>query len=210
MLEQQWAQGDDPLVGRLRSARLDPVDDLRPAQASRSCTPAARHATTASRSCRAPTAPTWRRARATTDGTQLPGQIGNFAVAGHRVGKGEPFLNLDQLRAGDAVVVETKVHLVRLPGAGRPATGDPTVARTRTGCPGGEIVTPDRRRRVIAAGAQPSGCATDRGALMTMTTCHPKFTATQRMIVHAVLRPRPCRCDRCRACPRRLYAGGTI
>ncbi len=50
-------------------------------------------------------------------GTALPGQVGNFAVAGHRVGKGEPFLNLDQLRAGDAVIVETKYVLVRLPGA---------------------------------------------------------------------------------------------
>ena len=40
--------------------------------------------------------------------TQLPGQTGNFAIAGHRVGKGEPFLNLDKLRPGDAVIVETK------------------------------------------------------------------------------------------------------
>ena len=40
-------------------------------------------------------------------GTALPGQVGNFAVAGHRVGKGEPFLNLDQLQPGDAVVIET-------------------------------------------------------------------------------------------------------
>ena len=40
-------------------------------------------------------------------GTALPGQVGNFAVAGHRVGKGEPFLNLDHLRPGDAVIIET-------------------------------------------------------------------------------------------------------
>ena len=52
-------------------------------------------------------------------GTALPGQVGNFAIAGHRVGKGEPFLNLDQLRPGDAVIVETAVVLVRLPGARR-------------------------------------------------------------------------------------------
>ena len=41
-------------------------------------------------------------------GTALPGAVGNFAVAGHRVGKGEPFLNVDKLRPGDAVIVETK------------------------------------------------------------------------------------------------------
>src|SRR4051794_648449 len=40
-------------------------------------------------------------------GTALPGQVGNFAVAGHRVGNGEPFLNLDHLRAGDAIIVRT-------------------------------------------------------------------------------------------------------
>src|SRR6202034_3278497 len=44
------------------------------------------------------------------DGTALPGQIGDFAVAGHRVGKGEPFLNLDKLQPGDAVVVETATN----------------------------------------------------------------------------------------------------
>ncbi|MDH5277825.1 MAG: class E sortase, partial [Actinomycetota bacterium] len=37
----------------------------------------------------------------------LPGRVGNFAVAGHRATNGEPFAYLDQLRAGDAVVVET-------------------------------------------------------------------------------------------------------
>jgi sortase A len=40
--------------------------------------------------------------------TALPGAVGNFAVAGHRVGKGEPFLNIDKLRAGDSIIVETK------------------------------------------------------------------------------------------------------
>ena len=39
--------------------------------------------------------------------TALPGRIGNFAVAGHRATNGEPFAALDQVRAGDAVVVET-------------------------------------------------------------------------------------------------------
>ena len=28
----------------------------------------------------------------------MPGEQGNFALAGHRVGKGSPFLDLDQLR----------------------------------------------------------------------------------------------------------------
>ena len=57
-------------------------------------------------------------------GTALPGAVGNFAVAGHRVGKGEPFLNVDKLRSGDAVIVETKSELVRLPGQGHRARPD--------------------------------------------------------------------------------------
>src|SRR6478735_10406533 len=40
-------------------------------------------------------------------GTALPGDVGNFAVAGHRATHGEPFANLDQLDVGDSVVVET-------------------------------------------------------------------------------------------------------
>ena len=40
-------------------------------------------------------------------GSALPGQVGNFAVAGHRIGNGEPFRRLLELRAGDEVVVET-------------------------------------------------------------------------------------------------------
>jgi len=37
----------------------------------------------------------------------MPGEQGNFAMAGHRVGRGSPFLALDVLEPGDPVVVET-------------------------------------------------------------------------------------------------------
>lgn len=40
--------------------------------------------------------------------TAQPGQIGNFAVAGHRVTHGQPFARLMELNAGDTVVVETR------------------------------------------------------------------------------------------------------
>jgi len=36
-----------------------------------------------------------------------PGQVGNFAVAAHRVTNGEPFRKLPELRPGDEVIVET-------------------------------------------------------------------------------------------------------
>jgi sortase A len=115
-------------------------------------------------------------------GTALPGQRGNFAVAGHRVGKGEPFLNLDQLRAGDAVIVETESHwyVYRVKGA----HGDLS-AEDADGIPGRQIVSPGDGSVLLAV---PDHLDTRPGeALMTMTTCHPKFTAAKRMIVYAQL-----------------------
>lgn len=43
--------------------------------------------------------------------TARPGQIGNFALAGHRVTHGEPFHDFPDLRKGDKVVVETRTHV---------------------------------------------------------------------------------------------------
>ena len=40
-------------------------------------------------------------------GTQLPGQKGNFAVAGHRTGAGGPMRDIDKFQPGDLVYVET-------------------------------------------------------------------------------------------------------
>lgn len=45
------------------------------------------------------------------ESTQLPGQIGNFAIAGHRITHGEPFARLLELQPGDKVVVETKGYI---------------------------------------------------------------------------------------------------
>jgi LPXTG-site transpeptidase (sortase) family protein len=39
--------------------------------------------------------------------TELPGEAGNFAIAGHRLGNGGPFRNIDKFRAGDIITVET-------------------------------------------------------------------------------------------------------
>ena len=41
-------------------------------------------------------------------GTQLPGQLGNFAVAAHDITAGNPFLHLKSLRAGEKIYVTTK------------------------------------------------------------------------------------------------------
>lgn len=133
--------------------------------------------------------------------SQLPGQKGDFAIAGHRVGKGEPFLNLDKLHAGDPVIVETGtrwyVYCVigagpehdscdpRAAGASLANTyADPTGAKV----PGREVVDPSDGAVVLPVPGDrdvPAARAVTR--YLTMTTCTPKFTAAQRMIVHAVL-----------------------
>jgi len=115
-------------------------------------------------------------------GTAMPGRVGNFAVAGHRVGKGEPFLNLDKLQAGDAVIVETKDdwYVYRVKGLDHGLTEPDS-----DGIPGREIVDPGDGAVLLPVPDHPGARPTER--LMTMTTCHPKFTATERMIVHAAL-----------------------
>ncbi|HET9969233.1 MAG TPA: sortase [Streptosporangiaceae bacterium] len=43
-------------------------------------------------------------------GTQWPGQLGNFAVAGHRVTAGNPFWSLPSMKDGDLVYVQTRLN----------------------------------------------------------------------------------------------------
>jgi sortase A len=116
--------------------------------------------------------------------TQLPGQIGNFAVAGHRVGKGEPFLNLDKLKPGDPVVIETRTSWFVYKVKGDPTSGD-LATKGSDGVPGREVVDPSDGSVILPVPDHATAKPTE--ALMTMTTCDPKFTATQRMIVFSSL-----------------------
>jgi sortase A len=117
-------------------------------------------------------------------GTAMPGQQGNVAFAGHRVGRGSPFLDLDQLRPGDPVVVETADAWFVYRVLGDPATGSFT--SDPSGIPGQEIVRPTD---VSVISPTPGGPAAGpaSGAYLTLTTCHPKFSARQRLIIHARL-----------------------
>ncbi|TKJ30643.1 class E sortase [Blastococcus sp. CCUG 61487] len=113
--------------------------------------------------------------------TAMPGEQGNFAVAGHRVGRGSPFLDLDRMQPGDPVVVETADSWFVYRVLGDPATGD--FGADPSGIPGRQIVRPSQVD-VIAptpGGGEPSG------AYLTLTTCHPKYSAQQRLIIHARL-----------------------
>lgn len=112
-------------------------------------------------------------------GTALPGEQGNFAVAGHRVGRGSPFLEIDELRAGDPIVVETagSWYVYRVLAA------DGAV-------PGQRIVRPEDVSVIAPTpGGAPDG--PPDGAYLTLTTCHPEYSAQQRLIVHAALEGGP-------------------
>jgi sortase A len=116
-------------------------------------------------------------------GTAMPGQQGNLAIAGHRVGRGSPFLDLDALRPGDPIVVEVADGWFTYRVLGDPATGDFT---DPGGVPGQRIVTPaDVEVIAPVPGGAPDAAPT--GSYLTLTTCHPRYSAQQRLVVHAVL-----------------------
>jgi len=116
-------------------------------------------------------------------GTAMPGQPGNFAVAGHRVGRGSPFLDLDQMQPGDPIVVETADAWFVYRVLGDAATGN--LDTDPSGIPGMEIVPPTDVSVISPTPGDLSGTVTD--AYLTLTTCHPKYSARQRLIIHARL-----------------------
>jgi sortase (surface protein transpeptidase) len=120
--------------------------------------------------------------------TAMPGEQGNFAVAGHRVGRGSPFLDLDRLRPGDAIVVETAGEWYVYRVLGDPASG--SFEGDPSGIPGMEIVRPTDVDVISPTPGGPAGGEAS-GAYLTLTTCHPKYSAQQRLIIHAQLEGGP-------------------
>ncbi len=104
-------------------------------------------------------------------GTALPGQIGNFAVAGHRVTHGEPFRELPELRPGDMVVVETS---------------DAVYTYELSSNPNRLVVQPAETWVLDPIPGKPDGTAPDR-ARITLTTCAELFHSSDRMIAFGQL-----------------------
>ncbi len=92
-------------------------------------------------------------------GSAMAGEAGNMVVAGHRVTHGRPFRNIDQLVAGDQILVTAR---------GRQATYQ--VASKF-------VVTPDRTDI-----ANPTDTP-----MLTMFACHPPGSARLRYVVRADL-----------------------
>ncbi|HVE98550.1 MAG TPA: class E sortase [Mycobacteriales bacterium] len=100
-------------------------------------------------------------------GTAMPGAVGNTVVSGHRTTYGAPFGDIDRLDPGDALVLET-----------RDAWYTYRVVRE-------EIVRPTDVDVILPVPRQPDAKPTK--ALLTLTTCHPKYSARQRFITFAEL-----------------------
>ncbi|MCI2267103.1 class E sortase [Sediminivirga luteola] len=97
----------------------------------------------------------------------MPGEVGNFAVAGHRVTYGKPLNLIAELRPGDEIVVQT-------------ADGFYTYTFRNF-----DIVLPDEVEVLAPVPGMPDYQGKDR--IMTLTACNPMFSARERYIAYAEL-----------------------
>lgn len=104
-----------------------------------------------------------------------PGQPGNAAIAGHRTTYGAPFLNLDKLEPGDEIIVETlQGRFTYLVNGHDDQGGGPE--------PLGHFIVEPTATWVLD----------DQGdSRLTLTACHPKRSAAQRIVVTATLESTP-------------------
>jgi sortase A len=100
--------------------------------------------------------------------TPLPGQQGNAAIAGHRTTYGAPFNRLDELKVGDKIVLETVRGTFTYE-----VSKDPYPVRPSDV----SVINPEKDP------SDPTG--NKLLAELTLTTCHPKYSAAQRLIIKA-------------------------
>jgi sortase A len=91
--------------------------------------------------------------------TPLPGQPGNAVISGHRTTYGRPFYDLDLLEVGDTISVETSLGIHRY-----------EVREVLIVLPTDVWVTEEKP-----------------GAWLTLTTCNPRFSARERLVIQAAL-----------------------
>ena len=94
--------------------------------------------------------------------TEMPGEVGNFAIAGHRATNGEPFARFERLEAGDKVYVQSldgwfEYELVK------------------------DKIVQEDEVWVLADSPQGQGFAPG-SKLITLTTCDPRWNSYQRWV----------------------------
>lgn len=90
-------------------------------------------------------------------GTKLPGDGGNVVISGHRTTYGAPFSRVDEVIGGDYVRLTSREGIFEY-----------RVVETK-------VVAPTDLSVVVERGEE----------VLTLTTCHPRFSARQRLIVVA-------------------------
>jgi sortase A len=106
------------------------------------------------------------------DGTARPGQVGNYAIAGHRVTHGEPLRGMPSLRPGDKVVVQTRNRTFTY----RLDTNPNNLIVSFK-----DVWVIDKLPHNPTGGVEPAQRPGQR--LITMTTCSELFHTDNRMIV---------------------------
>lgn len=100
-------------------------------------------------------------------GTGAPGEVGNFALAGHRQTHGQVLDQIHTLVPGDRIYVQTR-------------DGYYTYVFRNT-----EIVLPDRVDVIAPVPTDPAAQPVDR--ILTLTSCNPRFGAQERIIAYSVM-----------------------
>ena len=93
--------------------------------------------------------------------TVAPGKPGTFGISGHRTTYGAPFYRLDELAKGDTITVVTREAIYTY-----------TVTRTAIVRPVDTQVLDNVR-----------GADGELKPTITLTTCHPRYSARQRLVV---------------------------
>lgn len=89
--------------------------------------------------------------------TELPGETGNFAIAGHRATNGEPFARFENLEEGDLVII-----------------------RTQEGWFSYQLFQDQKISETEVWVLQDKPVATSSNQLITLTTCDPRWNSYQR------------------------------
>ncbi|TDC80746.1 class E sortase [Actinomadura sp. 7K507] len=100
-------------------------------------------------------------------GTAGPGEVGNFVISGHRTTYSAPFNRLGELDRGDEILIDTREKQYVYKVTDR------------------KIVKPSATEVTAPVPGRPDRKPTD--PLITLTTCHPKFSAAKRMIIFGEL-----------------------
>ncbi|TAM70799.1 MAG: class E sortase [Microbacteriaceae bacterium] len=99
-------------------------------------------------------------------GTQMPGAVGNFAIAAHDTGYGNAFLDMSKLQLGDKIYIQTK-------------EGFYTYEFRNF-----QYVRPTAVNVLLPVPQMQGATATDR--LITLTTCNPPYHAQERIATFGV------------------------